>query len=82
MARNKERLEVVGKMAREKGATVTIASIDAVDASKMREFIQKQDDSRPIDLVVAAAGFITPPNPASYSLPDVVIMVIADGVAH
>ena len=72
----------MGKMAREKGATVTIASIDAVDASKMREFIQKQDDSRPIDLVVAAAGFITPPNPASYSLPDVANVVIADGVAH
>ena len=69
-------------MAQEKGATVTIASIDAVDASKMRKFIQKQDDSRPIDLVVAAAGFITPPNAASYSLPYVAIMVITDGVAH
>ena len=65
-------------MAREKGATVTIASIDAVDASKMREFIQKQDDSRPIDLVVAAAGFITPPNPASYSLTDVVMVLVIE----
>ena len=62
-------------MAREKGATVTIASIDAVDASKMREFIQKQDDSRSIDLVVAAAVFITPPNAASYSLPDVAMVL-------
>lgn len=50
---------------------MTIASIDAVNASEMREFIEKQDDSMPIDLVVAAAGFITPPNAASYSLPDV-----------
>ena len=68
----------MGKMAREKGATVTIASIDAVDASKMREFIQKQDDSRPIDLVVAAAGFITPPNAASYSLPDVAMVLVIE----
>ena len=71
-------MEAVGKMAEEKGATVTIASIDAVDAPKLRDFIQKQDDSMPIDLVVAAAGFITPPNAASYSLPDVAVALDVD----
>ena len=66
-----ERLNAVGKMIQQKGATVTMASIDALDAAKLREFIQKQDDESPIDLVVATAGFITPPNASSYALSDV-----------
>lgn len=68
-----ERLNAVGKTVQQKGATVTMASIDALDAAKLREFIQKQDDEAPIDLVVAAAGFITPPNASSYALSDVFI---------
>ena len=43
IARNKERLNQVAQLAREKGATVNVASIDATDDKKMREYIQEQD---------------------------------------
>ena len=66
-----ERLNSVGKSIQERGATVTMASIDALDAATLRDFILKQDDALPVDLVVAAAGFITPPNASSYALSDV-----------
>ena len=43
-----ERLNAVAEIVREKGAEVAVASIDVLDAQKIRDFIRQQDDLHPV----------------------------------
>ena len=43
-----ERLNAVAEIVREKGAEVTVASIDVQDAQKIHDFIHQQDDLHPV----------------------------------
>ncbi len=54
--RNKERLLQVAGTCTEKGATVYTYLFDTTDADKSQKAIQKADQTKPLDLVIANAG--------------------------
>jgi NADP-dependent 3-hydroxy acid dehydrogenase YdfG len=54
--RDSARLAAVAESCRRCGAMVEAASIDVTDAGAMREWIERADDARPLDLVIANAG--------------------------
>ena len=55
-AQNTERLNDVAQRCREKGAEVFVEKVDVTDASMMREWIFRCDDTAALDLVIANAG--------------------------
>lgn len=54
--RNKERLDAVGTLCQEKGATVNCEIIDVIDQGAMKQWIENIFLSHPLDLVIANAG--------------------------
>lgn len=54
--RNVDRLEVVARQCREKGAETAVKAIEVVDRAAMAAWIGDIDDVHPLDLVVANAG--------------------------
>ncbi len=54
--RNAERLAEVANTASAKGATVLSETVDVMDRTQMRAFIENADAARPLDLVIANAG--------------------------
>lgn len=54
--RNAERLEDVAGRCRAKGATVTLATINATDQAAMETWIAATEQAQPLDLVIANAG--------------------------
>lgn len=54
--RNQERLAEVAEKCRSKGADVSTDNIDVRDQSAMAAWIERVDDSHPIDLIIANAG--------------------------
>lgn len=78
IARNKDRLNQVAELAKEKGAVVDTASIDATNEEELSEYILRQDKEAPVrkwysddsqlDLIIAGVGVVTPPGASSMSL--------------
>jgi short-subunit dehydrogenase len=56
LGRNRGRLDRVGARCQQAGATVTTAVIDVRNRSDMQTWLQRFDDSSPIDLLIANAG--------------------------
>ena len=54
--RNGERLAVIARQCREKGATVHEAILDVTDANAMESWLLAIDAATPIDLIIANAG--------------------------
>ena len=54
--RDAARLEDVAQRCRAKGAGTTTGVLDVRDAAAMREWIEREDDKTPFDLVIANAG--------------------------
>ena len=54
--RNKDRLERVAKICREKGAHVTTGLINVTDQKQLQTWLDKIDTQNPIDLCIANAG--------------------------
>lgn len=48
IARNKDRLNQVAELAKEKGAVVDTASIDATNEEELSEYILRQDKEAPV----------------------------------
>ena len=79
-----KRLNEVADLIREAGAVVEIASIDATDAEKMKQYIQEKDKEYKVgcalllspwlDLVIAGVGLVAPANACEMSLGEVVLI--------
>jgi short-subunit dehydrogenase len=54
--RNAERLAAVAEACRSRGATVDTAAVEVTDARLMDDWLERRDDSLPIDMVFANAG--------------------------
>jgi len=54
--RNSERLDIVAKACRTRGAEVDIMQIDVTDAEAMQDWLVARDDAVPIDTLIANAG--------------------------
>lgn len=54
--RDESRLAEIAGQARSRGATVRTAKVDVTDSQGTRDWIERSDDERPLDLVVANAG--------------------------
>ncbi|NQV56583.1 MAG: SDR family NAD(P)-dependent oxidoreductase, partial [Rhodospirillales bacterium] len=54
--RNPERTREIAEACRRKGAEISEAIIDVSDEAAMRSWILGEDDTRPLDLIVANAG--------------------------
>jgi short-subunit dehydrogenase len=82
LGRSSERLETVAEECRRRGATVATHSIDMRARLEMQKWLERFDDSAPIDLLIANAGLMagTPPGgtiestAASHELMDVNVL--------
>lgn len=54
--RNAERLEQVAKTCRARGAEIVLEVVDVTDAEAMQDWLEKFDNTYPVDLVIANAG--------------------------
>lgn len=54
--RDEVRLAAVAGRCRDKGATVSMRTLDVADARSMAEWVRQADDQAPLDLVIANAG--------------------------
>ena len=59
IGRNRERLAVVADACRARGAEVESAALDVTDRAAMAAWIERIDDARSLDLVIANAGVST-----------------------
>jgi NADP-dependent 3-hydroxy acid dehydrogenase YdfG len=59
VGRDRERLAAVADACRARGAQVESAALDVTDREGLKAWIERIDDARPIDLVIANAGIST-----------------------
>ncbi|KAK8827169.1 short-chain dehydrogenase/reductase family protein [Blastocystis sp. ATCC 50177/Nand II] len=80
VARNVKRLNEVADAIRKAGATVEVASIDACDEQKMKDYIQEKDREYKLDLVIAGVGAVAPANANDMELSELYDYIIKTNI--